>query len=45
MRQLHTALGFGSFIAVAAATAMTLTMAIAATVEKTYVACNWYGDC
>ena len=34
MRKLHTALGFGSFIAVAAATAMTPTMASTATVEK-----------
>lgn len=46
MRRFHTALGLGSFLAIAAATAMAPTISSAeTTVEKTYVACNQYGDC
>lgn len=45
MKLLQTAMGLGSVLAVAAATSMTPTIANAGTVDKTYVACNRYGDC
>ena len=45
MKLLHTALSLGSVLAVAAATSVMPTVASAKTVEKTYVACNAYGDC
>jgi len=45
MRRSHIALGLGSFLAIAGSTLMASTMASAATVESTYVACNQYGEC
>ena len=45
MRRLHTALGLGSFLAIAGATSMVATVASAVTVEKTYVACNQFHEC
>ena len=46
MRKFHAALGLGSFLAIAGATLMAPTVSSAeTTVEKTYVACNQYGDC
>lgn len=45
MKLFSTALGLGSLLAVAAATSMTPSAATARTVDKTYVACNTYGDC
>ena len=45
MKRFHTALGLGSILAVAAATSMVPTVASAKVAEKTYVACNQYGDC
>jgi hypothetical protein len=44
MRSFQTALGLGSFLAVAAAT-LAPTISSAATAESTYVACNQYGEC
>lgn len=45
MRKFHTVLALGSVLAAATATAVTPTVASARVVEKTYVACNQYGDC
>jgi hypothetical protein len=45
MKRFYTVLGLSPFLAVAAATSMTPTTTSAETVEKTYVACNQYGDC
>jgi len=45
MRKFHTALGLGSFLALAGATLMAPTVASAQPVESTYVACNSFGDC
>ena|SRR5947199_9047306 len=45
MKRFHTALGLSSFFAVAGATLMATTISGAATVERTYVACNQYGEC
>src|ERR1051326_7149502 len=44
MRKLHTALGLSSFLVLAGAASMA-TVSSAAVVEKTYVACNQYGEC
>ena len=44
MRRFHTALGLGSFLAIAGAGLMAPT-AKAQPVESSYVACNQYGDC
>lgn len=47
MRKLHTALGLGSFLAIAGATLMApmISAASADTVSTSYVACNQGGDC
>jgi len=45
MKKFRTAFALGSVLAVAAATSMTPTIASAKVVDKTYVACNQYGDC
>src|ERR1051326_1511134 len=45
MRAFHTALGLSSLLAIAGATMVAPTISSAQTVEKTYVACNQYGDC
>jgi len=45
MRKFHTALGLGSFLAIAGAALMVPTISSAQTVEKTYVACNSGGEC
>src|SRR5256885_16964682 len=45
MRSFHTALGLSSFLAIVGATWMVPTISSAATVERTYVACNQYGEC
>ena len=45
MRRLHTALGLGSFLAIAGATLMAPTITNAQPVERTYVACNQYDEC
>src|SRR3954466_8468159 len=45
MRRFHTALGLGSFLAIAGATLMVPTISSAQTVDRTYVACNSYGAC
>jgi len=45
MKRFHTALGLSSLLAIAGATAMAPTLSSAATVEKTYVACNHFGEC
>ncbi len=45
MRRFHTALGLSSLLAIAGATLTVPSIASAQTVEKTYVACNQYGDC
>lgn len=43
MRKFHTALGLSSLLALAGV--MAPTMSSAQTTEKTYVACNSYGNC
>ena len=43
MKKFHTALGLGSFLAIAGAALMLPTSA--QTVEGTYVACNQYSEC
>jgi hypothetical protein len=45
MRRFHTALGLGSFLAIASATLMTPSISSAQTVQSSYVACNSYGAC
>jgi hypothetical protein len=45
MRTFHTALGLSSLLAIAGTTAIAPTISSAATVERTYVACNQYGEC
>ena len=45
MRRFHTAFGLSSFLVIAGTTSMVPTISSAATVEKTYVACNQYGEC
>ena len=45
MRRFHTALGLTSVLAIAGATLMAPTISSAQTVERTYVACNQYGNC
>lgn len=45
MRTFHTALGLSSFLAIAGVTSMAPTVSSADTVERTYVACNQYGEC
>jgi hypothetical protein len=45
MRRFHTALGLGSFLAIAGATLLAPTMSSAQTAEGSYVACNQFGDC
>ena len=45
MKRFHTALGLSSLLAIAGAASMTPTLSSAATVERTYVACNQYGEC
>ena len=45
MKRFHTALGLGSFLAIAGGSAMVPTISGATTVEKTYVACNQFGEC
>lgn len=43
MRKFHTALGLSSFLAIAASMASTPSSAV--TVDRTYVACNQFGEC
>ena len=45
MSRFHIALGLSSFLAIAGATLMAPTVASAQPVERTYVACNQYGEC
>ena len=45
MKILTTALAVSSFIATMGGSSMIPTVASAASVERTYVACNQYGDC
>ena len=45
MTKFHTALGLGSFLAIASATLIAPTISSAQTVESSYVACNSGGDC
>jgi len=45
MRTFHTALGLTSLLAIAGTTVIAPTISSAATVERTYVACNQYGEC
>ena len=45
MRKIHTALGLSSFLAVAGAILIAPTASSAQVVERSYVACNQYGDC
>jgi len=45
MKTFRTAIALGTALAAAAATSMTPTVASAKVVDKTYVACNQYGDC
>jgi hypothetical protein len=45
MKRFQTVLGLSSILAAATAASMAPSIASAATVEKTYVACNQYGDC
>jgi hypothetical protein len=45
MTRFHTALKLSSFLAVAGAALIAPTFSNADTVERTYVACNQYGDC
>jgi hypothetical protein len=45
MRRFHTALGLSSLLAIAGATLIAPTISSAETVERTYVACNQYGEC
>ncbi len=45
MRKFHTAFGLGSFLVVAAAISAPAVSSAQTTVEKTYVACNQFGDC
>jgi|SRR6185437_2368332 hypothetical protein len=46
MKKFHTALGVGSFLAIAGATLIAPTVSSAeTTVDRTYVACNQSGDC
>ncbi len=45
MKLIKTALGIGSFLALASGTSMIPSIASADTVERTYVACNQDGDC
>jgi hypothetical protein len=45
MRSFQAALKLSSFLAVAGATLMVPTISSAETVERTYVACNQYGEC
>ena len=45
MKSFHTALGLGSFLAVAGAALMAPTISSAQTAERSYVACNQDGAC
>ena len=45
MKHFQTVLGLSSIVAAATAASMAPSTASAATIEKTYVACNQYGDC
>ena len=45
MRKFHAALQLGSVLAIAGAALMAPTVSTAQTVERSYVACNSYGDC
>src|SRR3984957_14439979 len=45
MKILTTALGLSSFLAIMGGSSMMPTVASADSVERTYVACNQYGDC
>src|SRR5579883_3388301 len=45
MKRFHTVLKLSSALAIAAATLMAPAISSAQTVEKTYVACNQFGDC
>ena len=45
MGKFHTALGLGSFLAIAGATLMAPTISSADTVDRSYVACNQDGEC
>lgn len=45
MRKFHTALGMSSFLAIAGATLLIPTISSADVVERSYVACNQFGEC
>lgn len=45
MTRFHTAIGLGSFLAIASAASLAPTISSAETVERTYVACNQYNEC
>jgi len=45
MRKFPTALGLGSFLAIAGATLIVPTISSAQTAQSSYVACNQYGEC
>src|SRR5665213_344419 len=45
MKILTTAFGLSSFLAIMGGSSMMPTVASAASVERTYVACNQYGEC
>jgi hypothetical protein len=45
MKIIKTALGISSFLALASGSSMIPSIASADTVERTYVACNQYGEC
>ena len=45
MKKFHTLLGLSSFLAIAGAALMVPTASSAQTVDRSYVACNSYGDC
>lgn len=45
MRISHTIVGLSSFLAISGVSLMTPTVTSADTVERTYVACNQFGDC
>ena len=45
MKRFHTALGLSSFLAIAGIIAMAPTASSAQTIDRSYVACNSYGEC
>lgn len=45
MKKFHTALGLSSLLALAGGTMVVPTISSADTVERSYVACNQYGEC